>query len=106
MEIWLIFIVPQLRRTTRGDWTGPFPGARNDPDRGQVIIRAGSRDVQVQYGDARHSLYTEALIAREIGSDSTALRTVLTSVANVPAGRPAIAFGYVPADKGMLQMTS
>eukprot|EP00959_Pyramimonas_sp_CCMP1952_P053698 1123477-Pyramimonas_sp.AAC.1 len=50
--------------TTMGDWGGgwndPFPVARNDPDRGQVIIRAGSRDVQVQYGDARHSLYIEA----------------------------------------------
>eukprot|EP00959_Pyramimonas_sp_CCMP1952_P045594 952572-Pyramimonas_sp.AAC.1 len=27
-----------------GGWNGPFPVARNDPDRGQVIIRVGSRD--------------------------------------------------------------
>eukprot|EP00959_Pyramimonas_sp_CCMP1952_P288330 6029262-Pyramimonas_sp.AAC.1 len=48
-----------------GGWNGPFPVARNDPERGQVIIRVGSRDVQVQCGDARHSLYIEALIARD-----------------------------------------
>eukprot|EP00959_Pyramimonas_sp_CCMP1952_P297954 6232821-Pyramimonas_sp.AAC.1 len=48
----------------------------------------------------------EALIARKIGSDKTALRTLLTFVASLPAGRPALIFGYVPTKKGMLQMTS
>eukprot|EP00959_Pyramimonas_sp_CCMP1952_P071501 1493372-Pyramimonas_sp.AAC.1 len=42
----------------------------------------------------------------EIGSDSTVLRTVLTFVASLPAGRPAMTFGYVPTKKGILQMTS
>eukprot|EP00959_Pyramimonas_sp_CCMP1952_P090023 1884499-Pyramimonas_sp.AAC.2 len=79
-----------------GDWNGPFTVVRHDPDRGQVIIRVGNRDVQVQYRDARHSLYIEALIAREIGSDSAALRTVLTFVASLPAGRPTLTFGCVP----------
>eukprot|EP00959_Pyramimonas_sp_CCMP1952_P107530 2247884-Pyramimonas_sp.AAC.1 len=78
----------------------------NDPEKGQVIIRAGNRDVQVQCGDARHSLYIEALIAREIGPDNTELRTVLTCVASLPAGRPALTFGYVPTMKGTLQMTT
>eukprot|EP00959_Pyramimonas_sp_CCMP1952_P337625 7070249-Pyramimonas_sp.AAC.1 len=73
-----------------GGWNGPFPVVRDDPGRGQVIIRVGSRDVQVQYGDARHSVYIEALIAREIGSDNIALRTALTFVASLPAGRPAM----------------
>eukprot|EP00959_Pyramimonas_sp_CCMP1952_P330467 6919886-Pyramimonas_sp.AAC.1 len=41
--------------TTKDDcegWNGPFPVVKNDPERGQVIIRAGKRDVQVQCGDA------------------------------------------------------
>eukprot|EP00959_Pyramimonas_sp_CCMP1952_P028129 590230-Pyramimonas_sp.AAC.1 len=66
----------------------------------------GNRDVQAQYVDARHSLYIEALVAREIGADNTALRTALTFVASLPAGRPAMTSGYVPSKKGMLQMTS
>eukprot|EP00959_Pyramimonas_sp_CCMP1952_P283217 5920282-Pyramimonas_sp.AAC.1 len=66
-ETWLTIIAPQLRRAT-----GEAGMAR---PRGQVIIRVVNRDVQVQYGDARHSLYIEASIAREIGSDNTALRT-------------------------------
>eukprot|EP00959_Pyramimonas_sp_CCMP1952_P190339 3981197-Pyramimonas_sp.AAC.1 len=76
------------------------------PKWGQVIIRVGNRDVQVQRGDAIHSLCIEALKAREIVSDSTALRTVLTFVASLSAGRPALAFGYVPTRNGTLQMTT
>eukprot|EP00959_Pyramimonas_sp_CCMP1952_P092355 1933171-Pyramimonas_sp.AAC.2 len=67
--IWLTVIAPLLRQTTWGGWNGPFPVARNDPDRYQIIMRAGNRDVQVQHSDARHSLYIEVLIAREIVSD-------------------------------------
>eukprot|EP00959_Pyramimonas_sp_CCMP1952_P303119 6342548-Pyramimonas_sp.AAC.1 len=88
--------------TTKDDWAGwngPFPVVRNDPESGQVIIRVGNRDVQVQRGDAGHSLYIEALIAREIGSDNTALRTVLAVVSSLSAGRPALTFGYVPTKK-------
>eukprot|EP00959_Pyramimonas_sp_CCMP1952_P162062 3388437-Pyramimonas_sp.AAC.1 len=51
--------------------------------RGQVIIRVGNRDVHVQCGDARHSLYIEALMAREIGPDNTAPRAVLAFVASL-----------------------
>eukprot|EP00959_Pyramimonas_sp_CCMP1952_P262632 5491738-Pyramimonas_sp.AAC.1 len=96
---------PTATKDDWGGWNGPFPVARNDPERGQVS-RVENRDVQVQYGDARHSLYIEALIAREIGSDTTALRTALTFVASLPAGRPAMTFGYIPTKKGTLQMTS
>eukprot|EP00959_Pyramimonas_sp_CCMP1952_P109982 2300653-Pyramimonas_sp.AAC.1 len=48
----------------------------------------------------------EALMAREIGSDSIALRTVLTFVYSRSAGRPALTFGHVPTKKGSLQMTT
>eukprot|EP00959_Pyramimonas_sp_CCMP1952_P180712 3778563-Pyramimonas_sp.AAC.1 len=95
--------------TTKGDWggwNGPFPAVRNDPDRGQVIVQVGNRDVQVQHADARHSLYIEAMITREIGSDNTALRTALAVVASLPAGRLARTFGYIPTKKGVLQMAS
>eukprot|EP00959_Pyramimonas_sp_CCMP1952_P368042 7709837-Pyramimonas_sp.AAC.1 len=82
--------------TTEDDWggsNGPFPVARNDPDRGQVVTRVEHRDVQVQRGDARRSLYIEALVARERGSDIAALRTVMTFIASLLAGRPAKTFG-------------
>eukprot|EP00959_Pyramimonas_sp_CCMP1952_P002220 45908-Pyramimonas_sp.AAC.1 len=97
---------PTSTKDDWGGWNGPFPVVRNDPERGQVIIRVDNRDVQVQYGDARHSLYIEALIAREIGSDNTALRTALTFVAGLSAGRLALTSGYVPTKKGALQMTT
>eukprot|EP00959_Pyramimonas_sp_CCMP1952_P052023 1087414-Pyramimonas_sp.AAC.1 len=61
---------PTTTKDDCGGWKGPFPVVRNDPDWGQVIVRFGNRDVQVQRGDAGHSLYIEALITREIGSDS------------------------------------
>eukprot|EP00959_Pyramimonas_sp_CCMP1952_P468905 9494020-Pyramimonas_sp.AAC.1 len=94
--------------TTKGDWggwNGPFPIVKHDPERGQVTIRVGGRDVKVQYGDARHSLYIEALIASGIGFDSTALQTALTFVASIPAGGLAVTLDYVPTKKGMLQIT-
>eukprot|EP00959_Pyramimonas_sp_CCMP1952_P141882 2969775-Pyramimonas_sp.AAC.1 len=68
---------PHRPTETKGDlggWNGPFPVAWNEPDRGQAIIRVGSLGVQVLHGDARHSRCIEALVAREIGSDNTALR--------------------------------
>eukprot|EP00959_Pyramimonas_sp_CCMP1952_P321805 6734042-Pyramimonas_sp.AAC.1 len=81
---------PATTKDDWGGWSGSFPVVRNDPGRGQVIIRVESRDVQVRYGDARHSLYIEALIAREIGSDNIALRAALTFAASLPAGGPAM----------------
>eukprot|EP00959_Pyramimonas_sp_CCMP1952_P417593 8748961-Pyramimonas_sp.AAC.1 len=55
---------------------------------------------------ATHDIhYIEVLIAREIGSDNTVLRTALTFVASLSAGRPTLTFGYVPTKKGALQMT-
>eukprot|EP00959_Pyramimonas_sp_CCMP1952_P316342 6621365-Pyramimonas_sp.AAC.1 len=89
----------RLRKMTGKAGTAHFPVVRNDPEIGQVIIRVDSRDVQVQYGDARHSLYIEALIAREIGSDNTALRTAFTFVASLSAGRPALSDIWLCADQ-------
>eukprot|EP00959_Pyramimonas_sp_CCMP1952_P299924 6273217-Pyramimonas_sp.AAC.1 len=60
-----------------------------------------------RYNAATHIRYRfEALIAREIGSDNTAPRTVSIVVASRSAGRPALTFGYVPIKKGALQMTT
>eukprot|EP00959_Pyramimonas_sp_CCMP1952_P118700 2481479-Pyramimonas_sp.AAC.1 len=39
-------------------------------------------------------------------SDKTARRTVLTFVASLSAGRPALTFGCVPVKEGTLQMAS
>eukprot|EP00959_Pyramimonas_sp_CCMP1952_P430887 9024139-Pyramimonas_sp.AAC.1 len=91
-DIWLPIIAPELRRA-------PFLVVRYEPDMGLVIVRIGNRDVQIQYGDARHSLYIEASMATETGSDNTALRIALTFVASLPAGRPAATFGC-PDEEG------
>eukprot|EP00959_Pyramimonas_sp_CCMP1952_P416309 8722158-Pyramimonas_sp.AAC.1 len=54
----------------------------------------------------RRSLYIAGLMAREIGSDSAALRTVLKLVASLSGGRPALTFSYAPTKKGALQVTT
>eukprot|EP00959_Pyramimonas_sp_CCMP1952_P216590 4530258-Pyramimonas_sp.AAC.1 len=43
---------PTTSKDDWGCWNGIFPVVRNDLDRGQVIVRVGNRDVQVQCGDA------------------------------------------------------
>eukprot|EP00959_Pyramimonas_sp_CCMP1952_P036528 764628-Pyramimonas_sp.AAC.1 len=60
---------PTIAKDDWGGWNAPFPAVKNDPER-----------------------------AREIGFNTTALRTVLTSVASLSAGRP--------TKKGAPQMTS
>eukprot|EP00959_Pyramimonas_sp_CCMP1952_P313867 6570563-Pyramimonas_sp.AAC.1 len=37
---------PTTTKDDWGGWNGPFPLVKNDPERGQVIIRVGNRDVQ------------------------------------------------------------
>eukprot|EP00959_Pyramimonas_sp_CCMP1952_P055566 1161158-Pyramimonas_sp.AAC.1 len=45
-------------------------------------------------------------MVRKIGSDTRATRTVLAFIASLPAGKPAMVFGYLPAKQGNLQMTT
>eukprot|EP00959_Pyramimonas_sp_CCMP1952_P343188 7188984-Pyramimonas_sp.AAC.1 len=63
------------------------------------------REKRSRQGSSHHSSGEPRRSAREIGSDRAALRTVLTFVASLPAGRPAMTFGYVPTRKWALQMT-
>eukprot|EP00959_Pyramimonas_sp_CCMP1952_P167835 3507540-Pyramimonas_sp.AAC.1 len=74
--------------------------------RGQAIGRVGNREVAAQCPDLRHSHYIEVLMVRELGSDNTALRTVLTFIASLPAGGPAMTFGNLPTKQGYLRMTT
>ena len=97
---------PTTTKDVWGGWNGPFPVVKNDPDRGQVIVKVGNREVRVQYPDARHILFIEALLVREVGPDSTALRTVLAYISELPAGQPAKTFGYLPSKQGRLRMTN
>eukprot|EP00959_Pyramimonas_sp_CCMP1952_P248993 5205011-Pyramimonas_sp.AAC.1 len=57
------------------------------------------------YPDARHALYIECLLTREPGMDNMAMRTVLTYVAHLGAGKPAKVFGYLPYYKGSLNLS-
>ena len=101
--LWTI-IDPRLPRAI-GGWNGPCPVTKNDPDRGNVIVQVGNREVRVQYLDASHTLYIEALLVREVGSDSTALRTVLAYTSELSAGQPAKILGYLPSKQGHPRMT-
>eukprot|EP00959_Pyramimonas_sp_CCMP1952_P118756 2482677-Pyramimonas_sp.AAC.1 len=99
-KIWLTTIVPLLQGMIGEAGAALFRSYEMIPTRGQVIIGVGGRDVQVQCGDAQHSLCMEVLIAREIGSDNAALRMVLTFVAGLPVGRPALTFGCILTKRG------
>eukprot|EP00959_Pyramimonas_sp_CCMP1952_P165290 3455246-Pyramimonas_sp.AAC.1 len=57
------------------------------------------------YPDARHPLYIECLLTRELGMDNMAMKTVLTYVAHLGAGKPAKVFGYIPDYKGNLNLS-
>ena len=94
---------PTSTKDDWGGWNGPFPIKENQPDRGQAIIRSGNRDIIVQYPDLRHTLYVDVLVVRELGSDNMAMRTVVTFIAGLAAGQPAITFGCIPDQRGNLR---
>ena len=54
------------------------------------------------YPDARHTLYIECLLTRELGMDNMAMQTVFAYVAHLSAGKPAKVFGYIPDCKETL----
>ena len=53
-----------------GGWNGPVPVLRIVPDRGHALVRVGNREIFVQCPDVRHALYVDALVVRELGSDT------------------------------------
>eukprot|EP00959_Pyramimonas_sp_CCMP1952_P313016 6551953-Pyramimonas_sp.AAC.1 len=55
--------------------------------------------------DARHTLYIECLLARELGMGNVAMQTALTYVAHLGAGKPAKVFRYIPDYKGNLNLS-
>eukprot|EP00959_Pyramimonas_sp_CCMP1952_P334768 7010323-Pyramimonas_sp.AAC.1 len=57
------------------------------------------------YSNARHTLYIECLLTRELGVDSAAMQTVLAYVAHLGAGKLAAVFGYIPDYKGNLNLS-
>ena len=40
---------PTATKDDHGGWNGPYPVIRNEPERGQLVVKAGSREVIVQY---------------------------------------------------------
>ena len=72
---------------------------RNEPDRGQVICMKGSREISVQYPDARHTLFIEALILMITVMDNDAMPFLLEYIAALPAGKAPQTFGYIDSQK-------
>ena len=62
---------PTTTKDDWGGWNGPFPVVKNDPDRGQVIVKVGSREVRVQYPDARHEHELKTYAPFRAGSKSS-----------------------------------
>eukprot|EP00959_Pyramimonas_sp_CCMP1952_P421493 8830038-Pyramimonas_sp.AAC.1 len=97
---------PTITKDGWGGWNGPCPIARNCRDRAQAVAQVGGREVLVQCPDLRRALQIVVLMVREIGSDTTALRTLWAFVASLPAGKPVMVFGYLPTKQGNLRMTT
>ena len=90
-----------------GGWNGPYPVVRNEPERGQVICRAGAREIAVQYPDARLTLFIDIYFTKQLGMDNTAMHTLLTHISNLQAGKPAVTFGYaIVKDRPVLTTAS
>ena len=72
-------------------WVGPARVVRNEPARGQVIMRWHSIDVHVKYPDARRYMETASFV---YGTSDASLDIVARFVCNMPARRYET-FGYV-----------
>ena len=82
-----------ITKDESGGWNGPYPVVRNEPDRGQVVVAHGNREIRVRYPDARLTLYVETLIMKEIGDEHGALDTILHYIETLPAGKTPETFG-------------
>ena len=70
-----------------------------------MICNTGSRDIIVQYPDARLTLYVETFLTSEIGLENNAMNLVLHYVSNLPVGKPPVTFGYVTANGQLSTMS-
>ena len=52
-----------------GGWNGPCTVVKNLPDRGLLVCKHGSRELHVQYPDARLTLFMEAVLIAEVGME-------------------------------------
>ena len=92
---------PTTTKDDKGGWNGPCPVTALHLERGQLICQNGNRPITVQSPDARLTHYLEVCITTKRGSDNTAMRTILTHVAEVIApGQARVAFGYEPDHNG------
>ena len=63
---------PAATKDDHGSWSWQYAIVRNEPERGQVIVKMGSREPLAQCPDVRHAGYVEALFAREIAMGNMA----------------------------------
>jgi len=89
---------PTQDKDDHGGWNGPLPVTRNDPDRGQVVIHHGNREILVRYPDARLTLFIEAIFMGEVGMDNDAMDIILIYVSRLQAGKTPEVFGYFYVD--------
>ena len=64
------------------------------PERGKIVCDVAGKEVDVQYPDARLTLFMEVLLAREISHDSDAMKVVLKHISTMTPGKTQT-YGYV-----------
>ena len=95
---------PTTTKDDHGGWNGPCPVTAIHPDRGHLVCQNGSKPIIVMFPDARLTLFVEVFIARELGSDSAAMRTILTYIAEELSPGRFATFGYAPNHKGNYEL--
>ena len=79
---------PQAKDEHDG-WHGPVPVIATHADRGLIEVQLGKNKVLVRLGDARLTLYIEALFAREsYDLLNEAMYTVTQHIARLTPGKP------------------
>lgn len=91
---------PTNTKDEHGGWNGPAKVIRNEPDRGQVVVQVGGRQLIVRYPDARLTLYVEAFLAREASHEDGAIHTVVNYIASLGPGKTPVTFGYIVSERG------
>ena len=85
---------PTATKDEHGGRNGPWPVVRNEPERGKLVCNVNGKEIDVHYPNARHTLYLEVLLAREMIGDTDAMQAVLHHISNSQPGKLQT-FGYV-----------
>ena len=96
---------PTYDKDSHGGWTGPCVVVANEPEHGKLICRLGARDIQVQYPDARFSLFIALTFCFHVGIKYEAIDTMVDFISRLSAGKAPVTFGYTSDSKENKSLT-